>query len=133
MQTKTRLTFPEREKIEWLRRLKTGVREIGRRIGRDHGVVSRELRRNKGGQVRYTAAKAVEVEEKRRRRRKGMKLEKNLLLHDHVVRELRSGMSPDVIAGRMRVEPPPALRGETISTESIHHFICEGEGRSEGL
>lgn len=133
MQTKTHLTLPEREKIEWLRRLKTGIREIGRRIGRCHSVISRELRRNKGGQTRYTAKKAAEVEGKRRHRRRGMKLEKNLLLHDHVARELRDGMSPDVIAGRMKIKPPPVLRGATISTESIYHFIYEGEGRSEGL
>lgn len=133
MQMKTHLTFPEREKIEWLRRLGTGIREIGRRIGRCHSVVSRELRRNKGGQTRYTAKKAAEVEEKRRHKRKGMKLEKDLFLHDHVVRELRGGMSPDVIAGRMKIEPPSELRGETVSTESIYHFIQEGGGRSEGL
>jgi IS30 family transposase len=133
MQTKTHLTQSEREKIEWLNRLRTGIREIGRRIGRCHSVISRELRRNKGGQPRYTAKKATEVEETRRRRRKGMKLEKNFLLHDHVVRGLRAGMSPDVIAGRMKIDPPRELRGAGISTESIYRFIHEGEGRSEGL
>jgi len=133
MQTKTHLTQHERERIEFLRRLKTGIREIGRRLGRCHSVVSRELRRNKGGQVRYTASKAAEVEEKRRCKRKGMKLEKDHLLHDHVVRELRSGRSPDIIAGRMKIDPPSELHGRTISTESIYHFIYEGEGRREGL
>lgn len=40
------LSFAEREEIALLRAQKSGVREIARRIGRDPGTVSRELRRN---------------------------------------------------------------------------------------
>lgn len=130
---KTHLTFPERERIEWLYRVKTSVRDIGKMIGRDHSVISRELRRNKVGQAPYTANKAKEVEEKRRTKRKGMKLEKNIPLHDYVLRELRRGMSPDVISGCMKTMPIEELRGKTISHESIYHYIYEGEGRNEGL
>ena len=40
------LSFAEREEIALLRAQEVGVREIARRIGRDPGTISRELRRN---------------------------------------------------------------------------------------
>lgn len=40
------LSFEEREEIALLRAKQVGVREIARRIGRDPGTISRELRRN---------------------------------------------------------------------------------------
>ena len=40
------LSFAEREEIALLRVQDIGVREIARRIGRDPGTISRELRRN---------------------------------------------------------------------------------------
>lgn len=130
---KEHLTHYERERIEFYLRLKLGIREIGRRLGRDHSVISREVRRNKGGRTRYAASAAAVIEERRRRRRKGRKLEKDPRLHEHVVRALRSGMSPDVIAGCMKLLPPKELRGKTISHESIYRYIYDGEGRHEGL
>lgn len=130
---KTHLTHYEREKIEYYLRLKRGIREIGRRIGRDHSVISREVRRNKAGRARYVAAVATVIEERRRRRRKGRKLEKDPRLHDYVVHELRRGRSPDVIAGYLKLLPVPELKGKTVSHESIYRYIYDGEGRYEGL
>ena len=127
------LTSHERERIEYYLRLKCGIREIGRRLGRDHSVVSREVRRNKGCRTRYTARIAATIEGRRRHRRKGRKLEKDPRLHDYVVSELRRGMSPDVIAGCMRLLPVPWLKGKTVSHESIYRYIYDGEGRHEGL
>ena len=52
------LSFAEREEIALLRAQDVGVREIARRIGRDPGTVSRELRRNaatRGGKPEYRA------------------------------------------------------------------------------
>ena len=52
------LSFEEREEIALLRAKQIGVREIARRIGRDPGTVSRELRRNaatRGGKPEYRA------------------------------------------------------------------------------
>jgi Helix-turn-helix domain len=40
------LSFEEREEVALLRARQVGVREIARRIGRDPGTISRELRRN---------------------------------------------------------------------------------------
>jgi IS30 family transposase len=133
MQTKTHLSRSERDFIAFRLRLHDGIREIGRRLGRDHSVISREVRRNLGGRKRYDAAKASDIEAKRRARRKGRKLEKDAVLHDFVLLELRRGMTPDVIAGCIRCEPPRALGGRSISHESIYQYIYAGEGRHEGL
>lgn len=130
---KAHLTHHERQRIELYLRLRLGIRTIGRRLGRDHSVISREARRNKGDRVRYSAVVAAAVVEKRRRRRKGRKLEKDPRLHDHVVRELKRGLSPDVIAGCMKLQAVPGLKGKTVSSESIYRYIYDGEGRNEGL
>jgi len=133
MQTKTHFTLYEREKIEFYLRLKMSLREIGRKLNRDHGALSREIRRNTGHRKRYSAVLASRFEGERRHRRKGRKLEKDWTLHDYVVGELRTGRSPDVIAGRMKRNPRPALQGKTVSHESIYRYIYEGAGRWEGL
>lgn len=52
------LSFEEREEIALLRAKQVGVREIARRIGRDPGTISRELRRNaatRSGKQEYRA------------------------------------------------------------------------------
>jgi IS30 family transposase len=52
------LSFAEREEIALLRAQELGVREIGRRLRRDPGTISRELRRNaatRSGQQVYRA------------------------------------------------------------------------------
>ncbi len=52
------LSFVEREEIAILRAKDVGVREIARRIRRDPGTISRELRRNaatRGGKPEYRA------------------------------------------------------------------------------
>lgn len=133
MQIKRRLTHYEREKIEYYLRLKMGIRTIARKLKRDHSVISRDVRRNRGTAKRYSALVASAFEERRRRRRKGRKLERDPALHDHVVGKLRSGQSPDVIAGLMKLKPPSGLRGKTVSHESIYRYIYEGDGRWEGL
>ncbi len=55
------LTFDEREEIAILTSQEVGVREIARRLGRDPGTISRELRRNaatRGGKPIYRAGVA---------------------------------------------------------------------------
>src|SRR4051794_6456364 len=53
------LSFSEREEIALLRHQAVGVREIARRLGRDPGTISRELRRNtatRSGKQLYVVA-----------------------------------------------------------------------------
>jgi IS30 family transposase len=71
------LSFVEREEIALLKAQDHGVREIARRLGRDPGTISRELRRNaatRGGKLEYRASVAQWKAELAARRPKVAKL-----------------------------------------------------------
>jgi IS30 family transposase len=111
------------------------IRQVGRDLKRNHGVVSREIGRNRSRDGTYSAVIAQEKTDRRRERRRHRKrkLDRDDALRDHVIRELRAGRSPDVIAGRLKACPPPGLEGKTVSHESIYAWIQKGEGRKLGL
>lgn len=132
MQIKTHLNIADRRNIEYYLRLKLPLRTIGGKIGRDHAVVVREIERNKGPDGRYRAESAQKKAD-HRRRPYGRKLEKDGVLHDHVVAELRRGRSPDKIAGRLKYWTPAELAGRYVCRETIYDYIYNGEGRHEGL
>lgn len=120
------LTFYERQKIEFYLRLKLGVREIARKIGRDHSVISREIQRNKDPRKKYY--EATPAEEKARRYARATnkrKLDKDWFLEKYVANQLKVGWSPEQIAGRLREHPPRELRGKTVSHESIYQYIYQ--------
>jgi hypothetical protein len=90
------LSFAEREEIALLRAQEVGVREIARRIGRDPGTISRELRRNaatRGGKQLYRALVAQWKAQQAAKRPKTAKLVDNDSLRDYV---------QDRLAGCMR-------------------------------
>jgi len=107
------LSFAEREEIALLKAQSMGVREIARRIGRDAGTVSRELRRNaatRGGTLDYRASVAQWKADLAARRPKAAKLVANPLLHAYVQERLAGQIRrPDgtVIAGPQ----PPRFTG----------------------
>ena len=81
------LSFAEREEIALLRVQGVGVREIARRIGRDPGTVSRELRRNaatRSGKQVYRATVAQWKAQQAAKRPKTAKLVTNPRLHAYV-------------------------------------------------
>ena len=81
------LSFVEREEIALLRAQDVGVREIARRIGRDPGTVSRELRRNaatRGGKREYRALVAQWKAQQAAKRPKTAKLVTNDRLREYV-------------------------------------------------
>jgi len=81
------LSFAEREEIALLRVQGEGVREIARRIGRDPGTVSRELRRNaatRGGTREYRASVAQWKADMAAKRPKIANLVANPRLHEYV-------------------------------------------------
>lgn len=121
--------------IEFRVRAHVGVNQIGRDLKRNHGVVSKEIERNRSRDGTYSAVIAQEKTDRRRERekRRTRKLDRDEPLRDHVIRELRAGTSPDVIAGRLKTHPPLGLEGKTISHESIYAWIQVGEGWKLGL
>lgn len=93
------LCFAEREEITLLHIQRIGVREIARRLRRDPGTISRELRRNaatRAGQVEYRASVAQWKAENAARRPKQAKLVANPALRDYVQQRLEGSVKlPD--------------------------------------
>lgn len=126
-----RLTFYEREQLEVFVRQSVGWREMGRRLGRDHTVLSREVGRNSGQFGPYTAVVAQRAAERKERERTKRKLDKDPVLREHVETELRDGQSPDGIAGRLQSEPPVGFGGRTVSHETIYAYIQQTGATTE--
>jgi IS30 family transposase len=90
------LSFAEREELGLLQAQDLGVREIGRRMGRDPSTISRELRRNaatRGGKFVYRASVAQWKAEIARRRPKTAKLATNDQLRDYVTERLAGAVT----------------------------------------
>jgi IS30 family transposase len=85
------LSFAEREEIALLRAQGAGVREIARRLGRDPGTISRELRRNaatRSGKQEYRALVAQWKTQQAAKRPKTAKLVSNARLRNYVQERL---------------------------------------------
>jgi IS30 family transposase len=126
------LSFREREEIALWRAQKVGVNEMGRRLGRPGGTISRELARNcqKGRPDRYLASRAQGKAEARAARPKTSKLADNQRLHGYVAAKLacRQRWSPEQIARRLEVDFPQdeAMR---VSHEAIYQSLyVQGRG-----
>jgi IS30 family transposase len=85
------LSFAEREELALLKAQGLGVRAIARRLGRDPGTISRELRRNaatRGGKPEYRASVAQWKAQVAARRPKPAKLASNPALQEYVQKRL---------------------------------------------
>src|SRR5690625_4152678 len=95
----------QREEIAILQSQKIGVRDIARRLGRDPGTISRELRRNaatRGGKPIYRAGVAQWKAQQAAKRPKVAKMVKNPRLRDYV---------QDRLAGQLRHEDGRVVSG----------------------
>lgn len=128
-----KLTFLERQLIEHGLRKNKSQRAIAKVLKRNPSVIRREIERNSGDYLPYTADSAQRISEQRERKRRWSKLEQDSGLRAHVVAELRDGHSPEQIAGILQEHPPEHLRGKHICHETIYQYIYEGEGRYEYL
>ena len=101
------LSHAEREEIAVLHAQRLGAREIGRRIGRPHTTVSRELRRNGNRDGTYRALSAQRRAEDRARRPKPGKLSADPRLRAYVTEKLRTEQwSPRTISHALRMDFP---------------------------
>mgnify|MGYP001788340897 FL=1 len=102
------LSLAEREELAILRAQGTGIREIGRRLGRSGSTISREIRRNaatRSGGLEYRATVAQWHAERAARRPKPAKLASNAALRTYVQERL-AGM---VAAPGGAVVPGPSV------------------------
>ena len=125
----------ERQMIEFRLKAHISIRQIARDLTRNHGVVLREIDRNRSRDGTYSSVIAQMKADRRRMRvhRRKRKLDLNDALRQFVIAELEREQSPDVIAGRLKTNPPPHLKDCTISHEAIYQWIYVGKGRYLGL
>ena len=128
-----RLIHLERQIIEICLSSGRSHRHIARILGRDHRVVSREIKRNKPEGRAYKARLASELTTRREAHRCRKKLERDEPLCQFVVARLLEDFSPEQIAGILKECPPVHLSSKGISHESIYQYIYQGEGRYGGL
>lgn len=99
-------------------------REIGRRIGRDHSTIGRELRRNGPcfeGLV-YVDTIAQQLSEERQRRSRPCRRRSDSRLYRYVTSRLRRDWSPEQVSGRMKLDHPKSRRMR-VSAETIYQWV----------
>ena len=121
----THFTEKERYVISHLVLAKVSYREIGRRLGRHHASISREINRNRptyADDAVYWYYVTQPVAEKRRHKARSQRRQKHLPLVEYVEKKLRLDWSPEAISGRLRLDYPNDNRMR-ISHEAIYRWI----------
>ena len=121
MRTFHQLTLEEWEKYFLWKEQGVSLREIGRRLGRDHTTFSREPKRNAKYGAAYIPCTAHEKSEKRAVRQREKAPLKGPLIFLYVREHLRAPYcwSPETIAGRLPVD----CHGYSIDDETIYRYI----------
>jgi IS30 family transposase len=113
----SQLSLDDRIQIAHLQDQGCSIRQIAARVDRAPSTIGRELKRNKAATKLY---KPVLAEERAAARRwKGSRMERQVLLRQTVLAGLGAGLSPEQVAGRLRLESGQKV----ISHESIYRFI----------
>ncbi len=124
----------ERDRIAVLHARGISLRAIATELDRSPGTVSREIRRNRSD-VEYLPGEAHRTATDRWRHCHQRPRLKDPSIVSYVRRKLRTGWSPEQVAGRMALET-----GSTISHEAIYQWIytearelidCLHRGRSK--
>lgn len=128
------LTLFEREKIETWLRMKKKKSWIADKLKRDYSIIKREIKRNTGDHLPYSAAVAQALAEKRARKTNVKKLDKleNKELKEFVEEKLTEDLSPEQIAGILKEQPPENI-SEKISHESIYNYIYNQSEKQKKL
>jgi len=124
------LKLSEREQLFAWHEKKVSIREIGRRLRRDPGTISRELKRNASGKgkrsheyltFQYLPSKAQEKAEKRALKQRTKAPLKCPAIFLYVREHLRKPYywTPEEIAGRLSLDHPDL----SIDDETIYRYI----------
>jgi IS30 family transposase len=122
-----RLSFSDREEIAVLSAQGRSARQIARVLGRAPSTISRELTRNATTNG-YRASVAQSATDRRSRRPKVRRLARSLPLRQAVRAMLDERLSPEQIAGRLRLDYPddPEMQ---VSHETIYQALyVQGRG-----
>jgi transposase, IS30 family len=122
-----RMTLEERETIYLSLKLKQTQTSIAHLLGRHKSSVSRELKRCKNDSLGYLPDRAQG--DACRFARRNVSLFRSAKLGSYVIEKLKLGLSPEQIAGRLKLENS-AMR---VSHETIYKFIYSDEGGKQKL
>lgn len=127
-----RLTFREREWIEFHVDIGLSYRSIAKFLNRNHTVISREITRNSSPHFPYRAVIAQKAADRKSKKTNTRKLTTDKQLNKYVVASLSKDWSPEQISGRLKEHPPPRLVGKRICPETIYQYVYN-DGRDESF
>lgn len=121
-----RLSFVDRQVIELNLKLGKKSSRIAEILHRDHTVIDREIKRNSGEHLPYSAERAQSYTERRVRKKNIRKLEqpRNADLLKFVEERLKELDSPEQIAGKLK-----RLNGKYVCHETIYDYLYNGQGQ----
>jgi len=124
------LNQKERDQIFLLKKKGLSDSDIAKKLDRDKTTIGRELKRNIHRKIRqYLPDTAQRKADKRKESgRKQRYLNKQFELKKKIIKLLKKGWSPDLIAGRLK-----RLKKQYLNQESIYQFIYSLEGRKKNL
>lgn len=128
-----RITLYEREQIEMYLRMGKTHRWIGRRLRRDHTVVSREIKSHSGEALPYRAKTAHEIYERKIGLANRIKMEKNQKLKEYVENGLEMDWSPQQICNVLKKDPPKDLREITLCHETVYAYVYHHAEKNKHL
>lgn len=131
------LTSEERFAIYHLKLYGLSHREIGRRLGRHHSTICREMARNgpedpDDDQDVYWHEAAHQDTLARRHRPKPWLKKSNTRLLRYVERKLQADWSPETIAGCLKLAHPENAQ-KRVSTETIYRWVYRDAGQGGTL
>jgi IS30 family transposase len=118
------LSLSERDVITIMLAQKKSLGEIAKALDRSKSTISRELQRNSSPEYKlYLSHRADSRAGERRQRASQRPRLKNDRIVSYVTARLKQGWSPELIAGRIRIDHP----GLSISHEAIYQYIYHPE------
>lgn len=126
---RSKITPEERDRIALLLASKTSLRKIARILGRSISSISEEVKRNSTN-GEYASITAQRLSEKRNTASRRINPLKNPKIYAYVYEKLRSGWSPEQIAGRLKKDNNDK---SIICHETIYRYIYSQEGKTKNL
>jgi len=119
----THLTLHERYCIAHMHMAKYAIRRIARTLNRSPSTISREVKRNKGQLSPYWYDWAQQYADERKSMARSEKRKSHLKLYDLVMQNIRAGLSPEIISGRLNRE----FRSDKmrVSHETIYQWLYD--------
>lgn len=115
------LTPNERYCIAHMHMAKRSIRTIAKRINRAPSTISREVKRNKGVCSPYWYDWAQQYADERKEIARNQKRKSHAPLYQLVVENLRKGLSPELICGRLKREE--RSQKMQLSPETIYQWV----------